>query len=113
MTREKVNRISVALLVAGLLAGLLVYLLAAPVEIDPLLGEPLANKKYRRELRVMGGRANVAAAEFQDWFGSLWQGPALGGTIAVVTVAGVLIFRFLALLPPSPEHGPGPKSPPR
>ncbi len=109
MTRQTVNRISGCALALGLLAAVAVYFTAKPVPIDPLLGEPLTTKRYVRELRVMGGRANVLAAELQDWFAGLWQGESLAGTIAVLTVGGVLVFRFVTLLPP-PE--PAPAEPP-
>lgn len=115
MTRRRVNQVSGAVLALGLAAALAISLLTPPEEIDPLLGEPLANKKYLRELRVIGGRANVVAAEFNEWFAGLWHGRALGGTVAVLTVAGVLVFRFVAFLPPAPEPespGKSPAAPP-
>lgn len=102
MTRRQVNRLSVIALSSGLTAAAILWLIAEPAATDPLLGDPLTNKKYVRELRVMGGRASVAAAEFQAWFDRLWEGEALAGTVAVLTVAGVLVFRFVALFPASP-----------
>jgi hypothetical protein len=100
MNRRKLNRISLLLLLLGFGSALVIFLTAEPVRVDPLLGDPLASRKYRRELRVLGGRANVAAAEFQAWFGSLWHGEALAGTVAVLTVGGTLVFRFFATFPP-------------
>ena len=96
------NRISGGLLLAGLGAALVIFLLAEPVVVDPLLGNPMDNKKYLRELRVMGGQGNVVAAEFQDWFAGLWQGRELAGTVAVLTVATVLGFRWVASHPGMP-----------
>ena len=51
MTRQKTNRITFALLLLGLGGALVIYLTVAPTVIDPLLGDPLANKKYLREMR--------------------------------------------------------------
>lgn len=48
------------------------------------------------ELRVMGGSANVTMAEFQAWFAGLWRGRNLAGTVAVLTILGTLVFRFVA-----------------
>ena len=111
MPRKKVNRLCVLLLALGLGSALAIFLLAEPVRPDPLLGDPRANKKYLRELRVIGGKANVLADEFQDWFAGLWHGRTLAGTVAVLTVGGTLAFRFVALLPPVPEP-PGDKPAP-
>ena len=49
---------------------------------QPVVLQELA--KYLRELRVMGGKANELAAEFQDWFAGLWEGEALARTIVVL-----------------------------
>jgi len=99
MDRRKMNRITGGLLLLGLGSALVIYLTAAPVVVDPLLGNPMENKKYLRELRVMGGQGNVVAAEFQDWFAGLWQGRELAGTVTVLTLATVLVFRFVATHP--------------
>ena len=44
MDRPKMNRISGALLLFGLGCALAIFLTAAPVVVDPLLGDPYANK---------------------------------------------------------------------
>ena len=99
MSPEKIKRVTVLLLAAGLGSALLIYLTAEPVTLDPLLGDPFASKKFVRELRVIGGKGNLMAAEFADWFGSLWEGPTLGGTVAVITILVTLAFRFVAARP--------------
>jgi hypothetical protein len=116
MDRRKINRISLALLLLGFGTAVLIYLTARPEIIDPLLGDPLNNKKYRHDLELYGGKANVLSAQFMDWFGSLWHGQSLAYTIATLTVAGVLIYRFVATHPapdfndsvdgPAPPSGP-------
>ena len=95
------NRISLGLWVLGLGTALAIYLTTAPEVVDPLLGDPFANKKYLREMRMMGGQGNVLAAEFNDWFAGLWHGRSLAGTVAVLTVGTVLVFRFVASHPGS------------
>ena len=106
MNRRKMNRITGALLLLGLGSALAIYLTAAPVVVDPLLGDPMSNKKYLRELRVMGGQGNVLAAEFNDWWAGLWQGRELAGTVAVLTVGVVLVFRFVATHPDATSAAP-------
>jgi hypothetical protein len=85
--------------VCGFGSALTIYLRAKPAFFDPLVGNPLNSKKYLHELRLMGGKANVAFAEFQAWFASLWEGETLAVTVAVLTVAATLIFRFVAAHP--------------
>ena len=106
MTRRKINQITLLLLGLGLGAAFIIFLTATPVTIDPLLGDPLENKKYLRELQVIGGKANVLSAEFQDWFASQWQGQLLARTVAFLTVAATMVFRFIATHP-SHEVRPG------
>ncbi len=96
------NRITAVGLLLGLGSALLIYLTVAPAMVDPLLGDPFTNKKYLREMRVMGGQGNVLAAEFNDWFAGLWHGRALAGTLVVLTVGAVLVFRFVATHPGVP-----------
>ena len=107
MSPRKINQISVLLLLAGFGAALAVYLSARAAPPDQFQDDPLAEKKYLRELRVMGGKANELAAEFQEWFAGLWEGEQLARTIAVLTVVTTLGFRWLAARPPA-EAGPPP-----
>ena len=86
------------LLLLGLGSAVVIYFVARPAEANPL-GDPLMNKKYVRELRVWGGKSNVMAAEFMDWFRARWQGQELATTVAVLTVAATLAFRFVAARP--------------
>ena len=108
------NRISGALLLLGLGSGLLIFLLTPPEVEDPLLDERFTNKKYLREMRMLGGQGNVFAAEFNEWFAGLWHGRELGGTVAALTIGTVLIFRFVASHPgaePQPDAGPPKETP--
>ena len=112
MNRARSNRITAALLAAGLGAAAIVYL-AAPAEADDDgFDDPLHNKKYVHELKVLGGQANVLAAEFQDWFAAQWQGRTLARTIAVLTVVSALGYRFIATHPDEESGEDGEKPPP-
>jgi hypothetical protein len=102
MTRQKMNRISSAMLLLGLGSALVIFLVTPPEVVDPLLGDQFSNKKYVREMRMLGGQSNVLAAEFNDWFAGLWQGRELAATVSVLTVATVLVFRFVASHPGAP-----------
>ena len=112
MTPRKTNRITLVLLLLGLGSALIIFLTAAPVVVDPLLGDQMASKKYLRELRMIGGQGNVLSAEFQDWFAGLWQGRELAGTVAVLTVGVVLGFRVVATHPGVPGPAETRREPP-
>jgi hypothetical protein len=96
---ERIKRITILLLVLGLGSAVVIYFTAKPVMLDPLLGDPLTNKKYVHELRVMGGKSNVLAAELMAWFDGLWEGRALASTVAFITVTVTLAFRWVAARP--------------
>ncbi len=105
------------LLLLGFGSALVIYLRAKPVVVDPYFGNPLTSKKYLHELRLMGGKANVAFAEFEAWLEGIWHGENLAVTVAVLTVIVALAFRFVArhpelflpgaVLPPTAEPSPG------
>lgn len=99
MNPQKLTRITVLLLVLGFGSAVAIYFTTEPFAYDPLMGNPLASKRHMHELRVIGGKANVAAAEFMAWFSERWQGRNLATTVAVLTVVVTLAFRFVALRP--------------
>ncbi len=91
--------VAVGILVAGVLAGLLIWLTAAPPEESPL--EPWQDsKRDLREIEVYGGTANVIATEIREWFDGLWRGRTLGLTVAVLS--GALALAVLVALTPLP-----------
>ncbi|MCX6952680.1 MAG: hypothetical protein NTV51_11025 [Verrucomicrobia bacterium] len=110
---RRIKRITILLLVLGFGSAIAIFLTARPVVVDPLIGDPMTSKRYVRELRVIGGKANVVAAEFMAWFAERWQGRNLAATVAVLTVVGTLAFRFVAFRPDlyAPFNDPSAKPP--
>jgi hypothetical protein len=108
MTSQARLRVSaLAVLVIGCASAIAIYLTAQPPPGNPLGYEPLDTKKYIHDLEVYGGKANVLAAEFREWFDSLWHGKQLALTVAVITVIVAGALRFVAThLPPEPEARP-------
>src|SRR6266542_1311650 len=103
--RERVRAGTRAILVLGFAAAVVIYLTAQPPPENPLGYDPLDTKKYLHDLEVYGGRANVIAAQFRDWFASLWHGKQLAFTVAVLTVIAAGAFKFFATpLPPDPDQ---------
>ena len=91
-----------AILILGFAAAVVIYLTAAPPPGNPLGYDPMDTKKYLRDLELYGGKANVLAAQFKDWFVSLWHGKRLAFTVAVLAVIAALAFAFFSTpLPPA------------
>lgn len=99
VTRRTLNRISGLIVALGAAAVLAIFLTAAPDEGDALRDDPLGRKKYAHEMKVIGGKANLLAADLQDDFLELWHGRALAGTVIVLTGIATLTFRFIVTLP--------------
>lgn len=99
MRRQTINRVTLLLLLLGLGSAIAVFLTAQPVVVDPLLGDYRSSKRYQRELKMMGGEANVLVDEFQEWFGNQWHGRELARTVIVLTVGTTLLFRLFASHP--------------
>jgi hypothetical protein len=91
---------SVAVLIAGLAAGAVIYVAASLAPPDQDYQLPVT-KQYLRQLELYGGKGNVMASDIRQWFDSLWHGKRLGPTVAVL---GLLLsggLRFAAI--PLPE----------
>jgi hypothetical protein len=95
------RRLTAILLVVGFTAAVLVFILAGPPAANPLGYEPLETKSYVHDLEVYGGKWNVLAEEFRDWFVGLWHGRTLAFTLAAITLFLVGAVRiFTTPLPP-------------
>ena len=106
LSRRALRRLTIAILLVGFGSAAAIYLLAGSEPSDPSGYEPLQTKRYVHDLELYGGKANVMAAEFREWFVDLWQGRQLALTIAVLTVLIVLVVRFIAK--PRPQTDPSP-----
>lgn len=89
-TRTLLFAASALVLVVGLSAGLALYA-TAPEEPEAsadsaLLLSPGSSKIYIREIQRFGGKQAVLFDEALRWFGGLWQGKALGKTVAALAL---------------------------
>ena len=93
------------MLVAGLLGAATIYLLAEDDETASayvIVGDtaypvdPTRSKAYVRQLERFGGKAAVLFDEFNRWFAGLWQGKALGITVAWISIFVALVLFALA-----------------
>jgi hypothetical protein len=106
--RQTAKRISQGILLAGVVAAASVYFTARERAGSALGYDPLAEKKYLRQMERLGGKANVLSAEFQDWFDGLWHGRRLAVTLLVLSAVGAGGFWYVVTLPPLEEPGPRP-----
>ena len=110
-SRTRLRWLSTVILAVGFVSAIVVYFAAGPEAENPL-GDPMQSKMYLHDLELYGGKANVLAAEFREWFTELWIGRNLAYTIAVLTILIVLAVRFVASFHvPAPVESEEPEAP--
>ena len=96
MTARHIRIAGVIILFAGLAAAGTIYFTAEPDEKLGILGIDIRTNRQRGQLERMGGKGYVMLSDFDEWFGSLWHGRRLGGTVGVLSILGFLLSRGLA-----------------
>ena len=92
---DQLRWISYVIFGAGILISVVIYVTARPPMEHPFGYNPMNTKIFLRELELYGGKGNILAAEFREWFVGLWQGKNLSYTIAGITVVISVILRFM------------------
>ena len=95
MPWDRPSKVTIAMVVAGFSAALVVYLIAAPDETDPLQNFE-QSKKYLADVERIGGKAAVFSIELENWFSGLWHGQSLAFTIAALTIILSLGYLFMS-----------------
>ncbi len=113
--QTRLNLLGALILLAGLLSAAVIYHHSAQAPgyagegaiLYPTMSEN--TKRYRHELEVYGGRANVMLDDFSRWFTGLWQGKALAKTIAFLSLVIAAGFFYAAnhQVPAGESAGPG------
>jgi hypothetical protein len=109
--RKSFYLITAAILLIGLSNSVLIYLTAESYS-ERVLGyemsggsvypiTPEDSKKYRHDLELYGGKANVLADEFVSWFYGLWHGKSLAFTVAFITIFASFGFFLVGSYLPS------------
>ncbi len=98
--RARRNVVCVAIVLAGLVAALAIFV-ATPPSASPLAERPEDSKQYLREMEIYGGKANVLASRFREWFGGLWHGRSLAFTVLGLALLLALLVFALSSLPPA------------
>jgi len=104
MTAARIRVVTRAILFAGFASAAVIY----AVNARPGAGdyELERSKLYRHDLEVYGGRANVLADDFREWWSGLWHGRDLAYTVGALTVLAAIAYRFVAT-PAPPAEGDG------
>jgi hypothetical protein len=92
--RERARLLTRAVLAVGLIAAAAIWVTAPAETASPAGYDVTRTKAYRHQMEVYGGKANLELDAFRRWFGSLWHGRALAGTVAVISllkIAGIRI----------------------
>ena len=102
--RKRLVLLSAIILLVGLSSAGLIYLTAGN---GPDSGPDFENSKiYLHDLELYGGKANVLANEFRNWFAGLWQGKSLAYTVVSITLVMAFGFFFVARhSPPDSKTG--------
>jgi hypothetical protein len=105
-TQARLYLASAVILAAGAAGAVFIYLTAGDVPDSALGYEVEESKRYMRDLELYGGKANVLAAEFMNWFRGLWHGRSLAFTVAFVAVVVSLgLFVVAYHMPPGSHPG--------
>jgi hypothetical protein len=87
--------ITATILLTGFGSAVAVYFTVGEAPNDPF-AEFEKSKKFAYELERMGGKAALAANDFNKWFAGLWQGETLAYTITVITIIIAAGYYFIA-----------------
>jgi hypothetical protein len=106
MRIERHRAILGSILAVGLAVALAVYVTAAgqPAAQDSDVIDWEQSKVYERQVEVIGGKAAVVGNELRAFFGSLWHGRRLAGTIVALT--GLVALGYYVVEGPFPPARP-------
>ncbi len=107
--RTRLYLIAAIILLVGLSSAVLIYLKAETVSEDDLSYQLQHSKKYRHDMEVIGGKANVLIDDFNRWLDRIWHGKPLAYIVTCITVVISFGFSFVAyhLPPDSNPHAGG------
>jgi hypothetical protein len=106
--QTRLRLISVIILLVGLGSAASIYVTAETASDSILIHQFEKSKKYRHDLELIGGKANVLADEFCTWFAGLWHGKSLASIVACTAVLISCGLFFAAYhLPPDSKNGSG------
>ena len=96
--------LGLAILIAGLVAGTAIYVLADEPEASAYViigdtaypADPATSKAYQRQLERYGGKMAVVFDDISRWLAARFQGKQLGVTLAAASTLTALVLFFAA-----------------
>jgi hypothetical protein len=102
--RARCQFVAAGILIAGLAAAMVLYRAAAPPPENTSDYRLEDSKHYLHQLELYGGKANILAAEFRQWFDGLWRGRSLAYTVACLSILlAFAVFIYATRLPRAEE----------
>ncbi|HMK43960.1 MAG TPA: hypothetical protein VK445_07460 [Dissulfurispiraceae bacterium] len=96
--KKRLLLISAAVLLAGIVSGVVIYLVAPNSDDISSMDD---SKMYRHNLELYGGKLNVLANELVQGFYGLWRGRVLAFTLAGLSaIVSLGLFLYARSLPP-------------
>jgi hypothetical protein len=89
--------VSTIILLVGLVVAIGIYFTADTTSQDIPWELTADSRKYLRALELYGGKLNVFAVEFSNWFDGLWHGKSLAFTVAVLALVISALYLLVAL----------------
>jgi hypothetical protein len=93
--RKRLYALAFAVLMVGLSAGGVIYLMADDAG-DEAMAEIYGSKTYARQLQRFGGKASVVFDDIDRWLAARWRGKSLGVTIVWLSVLASGCVYFVA-----------------
>ncbi len=92
---QRLKRIVAVILIVGFGSSIAIYVRAISGPVGYTGSDLEDSKQYLHDMELYGGKVNVLAGDFREWFASLWHGRNLAYTVAFLTVVlavGVVFF---------------------
>lgn len=100
---RKIQLAGTFVLVMGLLAALVIYLVALAGSGAQNMPDFSQDRRFNLELERIGGKSAIYLAALDRWLSGLWHGTTLAYTVGTLSVAVALACFWLANLMSYPE----------
>jgi hypothetical protein len=102
--KARLHIIAAVVLLIGLGGATLIYFTADDASENMSIYEFEHSKIYRHDLELYGGKINVLASEFMQWFDGLWHGRSFAYTLAFIAISISCVVVFIASLSSTDEN---------
>ena len=96
--QTRLHLIAAIIVLVGVGGAVLIYFTAEDTSENMSIYEFEHSKMYRHDLELYGGKINVLASEFMQWFDGLWHGQSFAYTLAFIAIFISCVLVFIARL---------------